>query len=147
MDFRGSVTGEACDFTFARRTQRAQWGLALMLMPGASIGSSVANKGGSPCWTRRAVEHTDNEPSCKLYLTVEQYGTGWKYKSHASNVGKRNVGGGWSRASFWEKVLPELRNDANDGSPTFSYLPLQTAPLSPTNRCMDRPIVILVTTI
>lgn len=54
LDFRGSVTGEACDFTFARRTQRAQWGLALMLMPGASIGSSVANKGGSPCWTRRA---------------------------------------------------------------------------------------------
>lgn len=54
LDFRGSVTGEACDFTFAWRTQRAQWGLALMLMPGASIGSSVANKGGSPCWTRRA---------------------------------------------------------------------------------------------
>lgn len=34
-----------------RGHKRAQWGPALMLMPGASIGSSVANKGGSPCWT------------------------------------------------------------------------------------------------
>lgn len=116
----------SCDFTFASRTQRAQWGLALMLMPAASIGSSVANKGGvHRCWTLPAVEHTDNEASCKLYLTVGH---------NMARVGNINLTRatwetGTSRASFGKKVLPD------HGSQTFS--------LSSTPRRSFHPIIAL----
>lgn len=116
----------SCDFTFASRTQRAQWGLALMLLPAASIGSSVANKGGvHRCWTLPAVEHTDNEASCKLYLTVGH---------NMARVGNINLTRatwetGTSRASFGKKVLPD------HGSQTFS--------LSSTPRRSFHPIIAL----
>lgn len=117
----------SCDFTFASRTQRAQWGLALMLMPAASIGSSVANKGGvHRCWTLPAVEHTDNEASCKLYLTVGH---------NMARVGNINLTRatwetGTSRASFGKKVLPDHGSQTFSLSSTprrsFHYRPSQT---------------------
>lgn len=80
---------------------------------------------------RRAVEHTDNEPSCKLYLTWSNMARveNINLTRVSANVGNRNARvDGCVLRSFWKRCCPNVVTIATGLKPVFLILGLALLP-------------------